>query len=408
MNSLRTLRVIGSMDPKSGGPCQGLRNSIPNLIDKGITSEVVTVDAPGDAFSVDDLFPIHRLGPANNSWFYTNLLIPWLSANLHRFDVVIVHGLWLHPSYATWKAVSRLRRADRSYNAKLFLMSHGMLDPWFQRHPSRRLKAWRNWFYWKLIEKHVVNGVDGILFTCEQELLLARETFAGYRPKREMNVGYGVVEPPSETTMMRDALHKICPDIVNKPYLLFISRIHPKKGVDLLLNAYSKLRESVHGSEIKMPDLVIAGPTDSTYAQEMIALAERLHLLGVAPVVHFVGMLQGDAKWGAFYGCDAFVLPSHQENFGIAVAEALACGKPVLISNQVNIWREIESSGAGFVADDNEDGTYQLLDRWCRLSEMERRSMQTKARACYQDHFDVAVSTGRMAEALRSVVNDVR
>jgi hypothetical protein len=77
--------------------------------------------------------------------------------------------------------------------------------------------------------------------------------------------------------------------------------------------------------------------------------------------VHAVDMLSGAAKWGALYGCEAFVLPSHQENFGIAVVEALACGKPVLISDQVNIWREIVEDGAGLVEGDTEEGVEKLL-----------------------------------------------
>ena len=460
MNSLKTLHVIGSMDPVSGGPCQGLRNSIPSLVENGFNNEVVTFDSPASANPTLDVFPVHRLGPANNAWRYNAQFHPWMLANLPQFNIVLIHGLWLYLSYATWKAVIRQRRLHNSTHPKLFLMSHGMLDPWFQRHPSRRLKAWRNWLYWKVIEKHVVNGIDGLLFTCEQELLLARETFPGYRPKREINVGYGVTEPPVRTPEMDAAFRATTPELNGRPYLLFLSRIHPKKGVDLLLKAYASVlrngtierplpetgtadlgpssrfmlsrralapvaacgeatkpglapngslneqSQAGRGEPIGMgrlrrevPDLVVAGPIDSEYARQMIGLAKELRL---SDRVHFPGMLSGDAKWGAFYGCEAFVLPSHQENFGIAVAEALACSKPVLISNQVNIWREIESSGAGIVAADTEQGTYQLLERWGALSSLEKVSLGLKARACYRQHFDIAVSTHRMAEALRN------
>jgi len=422
MNSLKTLHVIGSMDPVSGGPCQGLRNSIPSLRKNSVNNEVVTFDSPANKPLTRDAFPIHQLGPADNAWRYSAQFHPWMLANLPQFNVVLIHGLWLYLSYATWKAVIRQRRFRNSSNPKLFLMCHGMLDPWFQRHPSRRLKAWRNWLYWKVIEKHVVNGVDGLLFTCEQELLLARETFSGYQPKREINVGYGVIEPPAETAEMDAAFRATTPELNGRPYLLFLSRIHPKKGVDLLLKAYANvlrdgtierpspptpLLETGRGEPIgkgglrrEVPDLVVAGPIDSEYARRMISMAKEL---GLSDRVHFPGMLSGDAKWGAFYGCEAFVLPSHQENFGIAVAEALACSKPVLISNQVNIWREIESSGAGIVAEDTEQGTYQLLERWGAMPGLEKESIGLKARACYRQHFDILKSTQRMANALSGV-----
>src|SRR6185369_16511419 len=105
-----------------------------------------------------------------------------------------------------------------------------------------------------------------------------------------------------------------------------------KKGVDLLISAYADVYQSKPASPAP-PALVIAGPLNSDFADAMQKLAAEL---SPRDTVFWPGLLSGDAKWGAFHGCEAFVLPSHQENFGIAVAEALACGKPVLISNQVN------------------------------------------------------------------------
>ncbi|MFN6996501.1 MAG: glycosyltransferase, partial [Aquincola tertiaricarbonis] len=112
------------------------------------------------------------------------------------------------------------------------------------------------------------------------------------------------------------------------------------------------------------------------------------------------GMLQGDLKWGAFHAAEAFVLPSHQENFGIAVAEALGCGVPVLISDKVNIWREIEADGAGLVAPDTAEGTAQLLQRWLALSSAERAAMRDRARGCFAQRFTVEA----MADSLLSVL----
>src|SRR5690606_39791764 len=107
-----------------------------------------------------------------------------------------------------------------------------------------------------------------------------------------------------------------------------------------------------------IPDLVIAGPGLNTL------FGSRLKKLAVGSSIHFPGMLEGAEKWGAFSGCEAFILPSHQENFGIAVVEAMACGKPVLISNKVNIWQEIITGGGGLVGEDTEESTYLSLKTW--------------------------------------------
>jgi len=105
--------------------------------------------------------------------------------------------------------------------------------------------------------------------------------------------------------------------------------------------------------------------------------------------VHFPGMLQGDAKWGAFHSAGAFALPSHQENFGIAVAEALACGTPVLISNKVNIWRDILEDGVGLVEEDDLEGTCRLLQRWRAMPAAKRAEMAAKCRPSFQSRYDM-------------------
>jgi glycosyltransferase involved in cell wall biosynthesis len=112
-------------------------------------------------------------------------------------------------------------------------------------------------------------------------------------------------------------------------------------------------------------------------------------------------MLSGDLKWGAYHCADAFILPSHQENFGIVVAEALSCNLPVLISNKVNIWREIENDSAGLIADDTLEGCNQLVQEWQQLSETEKDTYSVKARECFLNNFEI----NKAAESLISALN---
>lgn len=407
---MRVLHIIGSMNPLTGGPCQGIRNSSPALEKLSVYREVVCFDNPDAAYLGTDSFPIHALGQGHGPWHYNANLIPWLRRNIHRFDVVVTNGLWLYHASAARQLMAELRRLTKNKSCsdhptpKWFVMPHGMLDPYFQRASDRKLKAIRNWLYWKLLENKVVEQADGLLFTCETEMLLARETFSPYRPQGEFNVGYGIEAPPAYTAAMRQAFLAKCPTVDDKPYLLFLSRIHPKKGTDLLIKAYLNLARELAGSHIDLPKLVIAGPgIETAFGQSILKLVKQNP--AVKDKICFTGMLTGDAKWGAFYGCEAFVLPSHQENFGIAVAEALACGKPVLISNQVNIWREIESGEGGFVNENTLTGTQQLLQQWFMLPQNDKLVMGEMAKATFQKYFAVEPAAKRFKEAISKSIS---
>ncbi len=386
---MRVLRVISSMKPETGGPCQGIRNSIPTLEKLGVHNEVLCFDGPDEEFLSHDNFPIHTLGPSKGPYSYSAKLPGWLRENLHRFDSVIIHGLWQHHSYGTYRAYRQYCKTS-DHRLKLFVMPHGMLDPYFQRAKSRRLKAIRNYFFWKLLEHRVVEAADGLFFTCEQELLLAREPFSPYQPKSEINVGYGIVHPPALEKQHQEAFYARCPAVAGKSFFLFLSRIHPKKGVDLLIRAYTRLTEV----NKNVPHLVIAGPGLETPFGEFLQKGSQ------NSKIHFPGMLKGAEKWGAFYSCDAFVLPSHQENFGIAVVEALACHKPVLISDQVNIFREIRSMGGGLVAADSEEGVYTLLHKWMDVSSAQKKRMEQKAYEAFQTYYSIEQAAQGIFRAL--------
>ena len=189
---------------------------------------------------------------------------------------------------------------------------------------------------------------------------------------------------------MVDALNKVLPSLNGTPYFLFLSRIHPKKGVDLLVSAYVKILRSAKYSEI--PDLVIVGPgMETPFGKRVRNMANPY-----SNKIHFTGMLEGDEKWGAFYGCESYFLPSHQENFGISVTEALGCGKHVFISDKINIYKEIEDNGAGTVESDDLEGTIRLLekaiDRW--RTRNEKNDIIPKQ--CFDEHFDIKNTTQKL------------
>lgn len=144
----------------------------------------------------------------------------------------------------------------------------------------------------------------------------------------------------------------------------------------------------------------MAGPADDAYGRRMRELTVQL---GLEAHITWTGMLTGDLKWGAFRAADAFILPSHQENFGVSVVEALACGLPVLISDQINIWRQISSDHAGLIETDDLPGTVRLLRRWAELAPTEKDSLRANARLCFEKRFHIHAIARNLLDILGSL-----
>jgi glycosyltransferase involved in cell wall biosynthesis len=376
---MRILHLIATLDPRAGGPANSVRRIVATYPQIDGHGEVLTLDPPTAPFLHNLPFTIHTLGPVANTFGYTPLLIPWLRAHRHRFDGVVVHGLWQFHGLAVLRAA-----AD---HLPFIVFPHGMLDPYFKR--ARPLKHIKKTLYWWLSERRLLHSAHAVLFTSAAESQLATRSFWPPTRWNARIVPYGASPCPADPARLRQAFLERHPALRAphsapghaRPFLLFLSRIHPKKGCDLLLEAFIRIAPQA-------PDLhlVLAGPDSHDIAS---GLARRAAHAGLTHRVHLPGMLEGDQKWGAFSACQAFSLPSHQENFGIAVAEALACGKPVLLSDQVNIWQEIVADGAGFAAPDTAAGTLHTLTQWIGLSHGERATMEERALACFQRRYDM-------------------
>ncbi|HTP40149.1 MAG TPA: glycosyltransferase [Steroidobacteraceae bacterium] len=378
---MRYLHLIASLDPESGGPAEGVRQICAATRRLGHEVEVATLDPPGEGCDKGLECPVHELGPPRFGMYsWSPRLKPWLRQNAARFGAVIVNGLWQYHGYAAWQV---LRHSGTPY----FVYPHGMLDPWFRRqYPLKHLKKW---LYWPWAEYRVLRDARSVLFTCEEEQLLARDSFWLYRAN-EAIVSYGTPGPgDADAGVQREAFLRRFPQLRGKRLLLFLGRLHEKKGCDMLIDAFAEVVR-----EHPALHLVMAGP-DAGNMQH--ALSRRA--AADTPAITWTGMLRGDEKWGAFRAAEAFVLPSHQENFGIAVAEAMACRTPVLISSRVNIWREIVQDGAGLVGDDTPAGTRGLLQRWLESSAVEREDMAAGAQRSFMRRFHVDAAAARLFAA---------
>jgi glycosyltransferase involved in cell wall biosynthesis len=368
---MKILQVIASLNPQLGGPVEGLAQFYKALTVEGHCQHVVCLDVADAPWLKKVEYPVFAVGPSFSSYGYTWQLVRWLRSNAHNYDCVIVNGLWQFPGLGTYLALKQMK-------IPYFVYPHGMLDPWFKHtYPLKHLKKW---LYWPWAEYQVLKNAQAVLFTTEDERLLARQSFWLYQC-REVVVGYGATLPEDRSPHQQAAFLQQYPHLRDRQLLLFLGRIHPKKGCDLLIESFSKVAH-----EHLDLHLVMAGPDQVGW---QTALRERAQQLGIDQRITWTGMLSGDLKWGALRLADAFVLPSHQENFGIAVIEALACNLPVLISQRVNIHHEVTRDGAGFVANDDLVGTVQLLQEWLSTTLEQKNQMRQCAKACFLKHFEI-------------------
>jgi glycosyltransferase involved in cell wall biosynthesis len=380
---MKILRSIHSVNPALGGPIESVKQSSAVLARRGHDVEIISLDAPTDPWVRDCPLPVHALGPGRGHYGYAPRFSRWIKEQHAQYDAVIVQGVWQYSSFGVWCA---LRGTPTPY----FVFPHGMLDPWFKRtYPLKHLKKL---LYWPWAEYRVLRDAAAVLFTSEEERRLARESFSPYRCN-EVVVNYGTAAPEIDLASAREDFFGSFPQTRGRRFLLFLGRLHEKKGCELLLKAFAAQRNFARADQSL--DLVIAGPcADDAYREHLGRLAPN------ASGVTFTGMLAGSLKWGAFSVADAFILPSHQENFGIAVVEALASGTPVLISNKVNIWREIVADEAGYVENDDLAGTVRLIERWVATAPEVRAAMKGKARECFARHFEINHATDSLLKVL--------
>jgi len=381
---MRILHVVRTLNPEFGGPSESVRMFAQAHKRAGNEVEIVSTDSPtegpaGDAYQSRVGCPVHACGPARANYFYAPAMDRWLKANYSRFDGAIVNGVWQYHAVAA--------RHVLAGRLPYVVFAHGMLDPYFKsRFPLKHLKKL---VYWTLQEHRTLNRAQAVCFTSEEEKRVAAEGFP-FRNFRRVVVPYGTMGPSGDPAQMRQAFLDRFPELQARPYLLFLSRIHPKKGCDLLLEAFA----ATAAPELQ---LVMAGPDETGWGAELRAQAERL---GIAGRITWTGMLRDEAKWGAFYGAEAFVLPSHQENFGIAVADALACGRIPLLSDKVNIAPDVAGDGAGLMESDTLEGTTRLIARFQAMSAEEKSAMRARALDCYRRRYALGNAAEEVYKAL--------
>ncbi len=332
---MRVLHVIPGVAPRYGGPSTAIWPMVAALNRLAdVSAEVATTDAdgPGRRFDPQSLPPgvvthLFRRG-FSEQWKYSRDLGAWLGRHAQDYDLLHVHSVWNYPIGAACRAA---RRAGRP----VVLRPCGMLSDY-----TRRRSAWKKALYWRLVERRNLTAVRCFHTTSQEE---ADEVRRLGLPGDTTAIPLGVDPAAWEQERRPEVLRQRCgPAVGDRPIVLFLSRLHPKKGlVDLLLPALVNLREEIF--------LAVAGGPDEHapgYADEVRQAVERL---GLGDRVALLGPVSSSERWALLDGADLFVLPSRSENFGIVVAEAMARGVAVLVSDAVQSCEHVTAAGAGRV-----------------------------------------------------------
>lgn len=334
----RILHIIPSVSALRGGVCAAIWTTLRALSRRGITADLVTTDDDGANRRLD--VPLGQFIHSEDArvcyfprqaqaYTFSLPLFTWLTRHVATYDIVHTHGMFTFAPLAAAFA-ARMRRVP------YVMCPHGTLTRWARNDNSPILKRTSI----RTVEGPLLARAAGVHFTSQSELDECREIAPSIRG---FVFPLGLELPADVTSVGAAGRSGAGGGVDGRPTVLFLSRIHPKKGLDLLLTAFANVRRSCADAL-----LVIAGdgPADLTNA-----LREQARRLGLENDVRWVGFVSGEVKRSLLAATSVFVLPSWSENFGYAVVEAMAARVPVIVTRDVGVADLVERASAGIITD---------------------------------------------------------
>lgn len=384
--SVKVLQVIPSVAIVHGGPSTALRAIESELNKRGCSVTTATTDDDGPGRRIDASRPpvsdpgVKRVYFRKWTEFYKFApgMAFWLWRNVRNFDVVHVHSLFSFSSIVAAQ-IARWRGTPYVIRPLGTLNTYGVT----------RRRPWLKRLSLAVFERRAIRDAAAVHFTSQAEWDQALELGVTLR---------GVVLPLGVTAPAaapRDAVEARYPDLAGHRYILYLSRLDPKKNVEGLLRAMNIARR-----ELQSLKLLIAGDGKETYVAGLKALARQLR---VDDATVWAGHIEGTVKASALSGAEIFVLPSFSENFGVAAAEALMAGVPCVLGEGVAIAREVAEAGAGFVVSADPGAIAQALKYLAGDARL-RDEMASRAAALARSRYTVKVMGKSLVELYQSVL----
>jgi glycosyltransferase involved in cell wall biosynthesis len=340
-DKIKVLHIIPSVATVRGGPSQAILEMVKALRKNDIDAEIVTtndngediLDVPLGKFINYQQAPVQffpRFSPSIHSlreFAFSRELTIWLWQNIRNYDLLHIHGIF---SYAPTIAMAIAHHQKVPY----IITGHGQLCEW-----SLQQKTFKKQLYINLIAKYFLNHSQSTHFTSVSE---QKEASPLNLTSSSFVLPLGIY-PPQRILNAREKLQKYLNIPADEPIILFLSRLHPKKGLDYLIPALGKL------SDYRFT-FIVTGSGDSDYETEIKTLVTT-H--GIEERTHFTGFVKGETKDLLMQGADIFALTSYSENFGISVLESLAAGVPVIVTPGVALSDIVQEQHLGYVTELN-------------------------------------------------------
>jgi glycosyltransferase involved in cell wall biosynthesis len=389
---MKILQIVPSISLVYGGPSQMVLGLSAALASEGVDVTIVTTNSNGDAGQAPLEVPLGEAIAQNGykilyfpcspfrRYKFSLDLLRWLSKHAKEYDLAHIHALFSPVSTAA-------ATVARSQNLPYILRPLGTLDP-----ADLRKKRLLKQLYGYFLERPNLAGAAAIHFTTPEECRISHRFGA---PTQDLVIPLGVVIPETLPPLGQARQQWGIPDDV--PTILFMSRIEPKKGLNLLIPALENLyREGLAFHFV----LAGANPQDLAYEKQ---ICEKIAASPLAERTTITGFVSGETKQSLLQDAEIFALPSYYENFGIAVAEALAAATPVVISDRVYIWQDIKEADAGWVCNLEIASLTEMLRS--ALKEKEARDLKKlNARILVRERYSWSAIAKQTLAAYRSLL----
>jgi len=365
---IKVLRIISSLDPRFGGPSKTIIDSSLDLINEGFEVDILTHDKKNSKFTKNKNIKIINKGPGIGNYRFNFKFFFWLLKNRNFYDIFIIHGLWEF----------NLLIARFLLKNNYYVFTHGQLDPFFKTQIFKKIKKQ---VYWFLCEKKNLLFSKSLLLTSENEKKLLKNTFVDTNNIKKTIIRYGIKKPIFNKEKSLKKFYKKFPQLKHKKFFLYLGRFHEKKGCEILIKSIKKMIDN------KLEVYVFLAGPQNKYKDDLKILSKKYNL---SKYLIWSDIILNEMKWGAILASNAMVLSSHGENFGVSLVESLSCSKPVLTTNKVNIYREIEKFKAGFISNNNVNSFYDILKKFKNLNKDQVAAMNRNSLECFNKSFNLS------------------